>query len=215
MTALQQVNKPATDIPEGYWRDSRGALIPVNMIKDIDRQRDETVREIVAAAKHLNQLLSKFKGQTYGDIEAFVDLSMQQYGTQWGGKKGNITLTSFDGKYKVLRSYSDNLIFDERIQAAKELIDECGQDWVEGASPEAKVILENAFQVDKTGKISVRRVLELRRLNFKDPRWLRAMDAINDSLQVIGSTSYIRVYERVDDSERYKQISLDLAAVRL
>jgi hypothetical protein len=202
-------------IPEGYWRDARGSLVPVDLIKPIDKQRDQLVREIVASAQTLSKLLTDFKGRSFGDIEAFVDLSLQEYGTKLGGKKGNVTLATFDGQYKVLRANADNINFDERIQAAKELIDECVVEWSDGARPEIKAIIEHAFAVDKQGKISIGRVLNLRRLDIKDPRWLKAMDSISDSLQVVGSTSYIRIYERVGDSEKYVQIPLDMAAVRL
>ena len=204
-----------TPIPEGYWRDARGALVPVDLIKPIDKQRDQLVREIVTQAQQLNELMAQFKGRSFGDIEAFVDLSLQEYGTRLGGKKGNVSLTTFDGKYKILRANADNINFDERIQAAKELIDECVAEWVTGARPEIKAIIDNAFAVDKQGKISIGRVLNLRRLDIKDPRWIKAMDAIGDSLQVVGSTSYIRVYERVGESENYRQIPLDIAAVLL
>lgn len=202
-------------IPEGYWKDARGSLVPVELIKPIDKQRDQLVREIVATSKQLSKLLTEFKSRTFGDIEAFVDLSLQEYDTRLGGKKGNVTLATFDGQYKVMRANADNINFDERIQAAKLLIDECAAEWSDGARPEIKVIIDHAFAVDKQGKISIGRVLNLRRLDITDPRWLKAMDSISDSLQVIGSTSYIRVYERIGDSDKYVQIPLDMAAVRL
>ena len=204
-----------TAIPEGYWKDARGALVPESLIKPIDKQRDQLVREIVKAAQQLSQLMTEFKGRTFGDIEAFVDLSLQEYDTKLGGKKGNVSLTTFDGQYKVMRANADNINFDERIQAAKELIDACVEEWSADARPEIKVIIDHAFAVDKQGKISIGRVLNLRRLDIKDPRWLKAMDAISDSLQVVGSTSYIRVYERIGKTEQYRQIPLDMAAVQL
>jgi len=204
-----------TAIPEGYWKDARGALVPESLIKPIDKQRDQLVREIVKAAQQLSQLMTEFKGRTFGDIEAFVDLSLQEYDTKLGGKKGNVSLATFDGQYKVMRANAVNINFDERIQAAKELIDACVEEWSADARPEIKVIIDHAFAVDKQGKISIGRVLNLRRLDIKDPRWLKAMDAISDSLQVVGSTSYIRVYERIGETEQYRQIPLDMTAVQL
>ena len=38
-------------IPAGYWRDGEGRLIPENMVKPIDRARDDLVRELVGKAK--------------------------------------------------------------------------------------------------------------------------------------------------------------------
>lgn len=214
MNTSNTTTASATELPAGYWLDARGALIPESMIKPIDKERDQLVREIVASALQLNQLMADFKRQVFGDVEAFVDLSLQQYGTALGGKKGNVTLNTFDGRYKVLRANSDNITVDERIQAAKSLIDECVTEWSQDARPEIKAIVDNAFAVDKQGKISIGRVLQLRRLDIKDPRWMKAMDAISDSLHVVGSTSYVRVYERIGNTDQYRQIPLDIAAVQ-
>jgi hypothetical protein len=107
----------------------------------------------------------------------------------------------------------DNLAFDERLQAAKALIDACIKDWTQGSRSEIKALIDNAFQVDKEGKISTGRVLGLRRLDIKDQQWQSAMQAISDSVQVLGSKPYIRIYERVGDSDNYQPISLDLASI--
>jgi hypothetical protein len=200
-------------IPQGYWQDANGRLIPEDMIKDIDKARHELVMEIVAKAKEQHLLLVAFKASTFADISAFVELSAEKYNAKVGGNKGNITLMSFDGKYKLVRQMQDNLAFDERLQAAKALIDACIKDWTQGSRSEIKALIDNAFQVDKEGKISTGRVLGLRRLDIQDPQWQSAMQAISDSVQVLGSKPYIRIYERVGDSDNYQPISLDLASI--
>ncbi|MBS9435607.1 DUF3164 family protein, partial [Photorhabdus hainanensis] len=63
------------------------------------------------------------------------------------------------------------------------------------------------------GDINTGRVLGLRRLDIDDERWNKAMIAIGEALQVIGSKSYIRIYERVGDTDQYKPIPLDIAGV--
>lgn len=198
-------------IPEGYWQDAKGHLIPEDLIKPIDKARNTLVHEIVEGAKNANNVLAHFKGKSFGDIQAFVELSVEQYDSHLGGRKGNITLYWFDGRYKVQRAIQERIAFDERLQAARALIDECLQEWTAMAGPELKVIVEKAFAEDKEGNISTGRVLGLRRYDITDPRWLRAMDAISESVQVVNSTSYIRVYERIGDSEQYIPISLDVA----
>jgi len=200
-------------IPEGYWQDAKGCLVPESMIKSIDKARDALVQEIVKEAVEISQVLSSFKSRCFGDIQAFIDLSIEQYGARPGGKKGNITLYSFDGRYKIQRAIQEHIAFDERLQAARALIDECLQEWTASAGPELKIIVEKAFAEDKEGNISSGRVLALRRYEITDPRWLKAMDAISESVQVINSTSYIRVYERVGDTDKYQPISLDIAGV--
>lgn len=198
-------------VPEGYKKDEKGRLIPLSMIKPIDQQRDDVVQEIVIAAKALSVNIKAFKDKTSSDIQAFVELSAEEYNVHFGGTKGNITLLSFDGKYKVTRAISERLVFDERLQVAKELIDACIHRWSEGSNDNIKVLVQDAFQTDKQGQINTGRVFGLMRLEIKDEEWQRAMLAIKDSIQVAGSKSYIRVYERqADDS--YKAIALDVAS---
>ncbi|OZY84850.1 sulfate transporter [Cellvibrio mixtus] len=202
-----------TQVPDGYKEDGTGALRPVDAIKKIDLLRDDLVMEIVNKAKVKRDELVTLKAEIYGDIESFVDLSSEQYGVKRGGKKGNVTLTSFDGKYKIIKANADNVVFDERLQAAKALIDECLADWSKGAHPGLVTIVNDAFRTDQKGELRTNRVLALRRHDINDIRWKNAMDAIADSLQVVGSKTYIRVYERIGQTDRYKQIPLDIAAV--
>lgn len=200
-------------IPEGYRQDARGALIPVEMIKPIDSLRDQTVLRIVEHARAANSVLVKTKADLFADVDSFVALSLEEYGVKLGGGKGNVTLMSFDGRYKVIKACPDVLVFDERLQAAKSLIDECLRVWTEGARPELRTLIDQAFEVDTAGKISVQRVLALRKLNINDQQWLTAMQAINDALQIVGRKAYVRVYERVEGTDEYRQITLDMAGV--
>ena len=203
----------ALTIPAGYRRDAQGRLVHEEQIKPVDKLRDELVIRLVDKARTVSQVLAQFKGEAFGEIEAFVDLSAQEYGAKLGGKKGNVSLLSFDGRYKIQRAIQESITFDERLQAARALIDECLQEWTADARPELATLVNDAFRVDTKGEIRTARVLALRRLDIQDPRWLQAMDAIGDACQVIGSKSYIRVYERIGDSDQYRPISLDIAGV--
>ena len=197
-------------IPEGYMQDATGKLVPNHLVKPIDKERDDLVRAIVKGAQSLSRDLARFKEAWFEDIEAFMDLSVERYDVQLGGRKGNVTLTSYDGKYRVLRAISELITFDEGLQAAKALIDECIADWSGGADDKIKVLVNDAFQVNK-GRSDTQRVLGLRKLEIDDPKWKRAMEAISDAVTVHGTRSYIRIYERIGDSDKYRQISLDMA----
>jgi len=200
-------------IPEGYRVDAQKRLIPESMIKPIDLERDSLVLALAEKARAAHDVLAKFKASAFGDIEAFIELSAEQYGAQIGGKKGNVSLISFDGRFKILRAVQESIAFDERLQAARALIDECLRDWTAGARPEVVTLVNDAFRTDQKGDIPTARVLALRRLEITDERWQRAMQAIGDACQVVGSKSYIRVYQRVGDTDQYEPISLDIAGV--
>lgn len=202
-----------TQIPPGYMRDAVGRLVPLSLVKPIDQERDRLVREIVASGKQVSEQLATAKARMFSDVGAFVELSAEQYGAKLGGKKGNLTLFTFDGSLKVEVRTAEAIKFDERLQAAKALIDDCAADWTEGSRAEVKIVIQEAFRADKEGNLSVGRVLSLRRWAITDKRWQQAMLAINESIQVIGSKQYIRLFERVGDTDRYAPIPMDVAAV--
>lgn len=198
--------------PEGYVMNAKGHYVPLSAVKEIDKLRDDVVQDIISRAKELRSQMISVKDIMFSNFYDFVELSAREYDTKIGGQKGNVTLMSFDGKYKVQMAVQDNIVFDERLQVAKSLIDECLNEWTQGSDDKIKAIINNAFDVDKEGKINTRRVLSLRSLDINDEKWLQAMDAISDAIQVVSSKEYIRVYER-DNDGKYQQITLDFASV--
>ncbi|MDP3841065.1 MAG: DUF3164 family protein [Oxalobacteraceae bacterium] len=203
----------ATAVPAGCRRDTQGRFVPEALIQPIDKTRDELVIELLKKALATRQILTDFKTLAMRDTDAFVTLSAEQYGVNLGGKKGNVTLYSFDGAYKIQIAIAENIQFDERLQAAKALVDECINEWAQNSRDEIKVLVQDAFKTDKEGEISAGRVLGLRRLNITDDKWQMAMKAIGESLQVVGSKEYIRFYQRIGTTDKYEAISLDVAAL--
>ena len=200
-------------IPLGYWEDANGAFVPLSKIKQIDKDRSKVVIELCVQAKAESARLMGFKTTAMNAISEFIDRSLAEYDVKHGGKKGNVTLISFDGLYKIVRQMQETISFDERLQAAKALIDECIQSWSKGSSANIKVLVNDAFQVDQQGKISTGRVLGLRRLDIVDEKWLQAMRAISDSMNVASTKPYIRFYERDEATGKYFPINLDVAAI--
>ena len=200
------------EVPDGYMINAVGHLVPIESIKEIDLARDEFVRSVVTKAAKVAVVLDQFKKQLAGDMQAFLELSAEKYEADLGGARGNLSLTSYDGRFKVLRAVSERLDFDERLQAAKELVDVCLREWSKDAGPELRTLIESAFQVDKKGRINAKRILSLRTLGIDNPTWKKAMDAIGDAVTVVGSCTYYRIYER-DDEGNYIQICLDFSGV--
>lgn len=200
-------------VPAGYWKDASGSFIPVSKIKDIDKLRNQVVGDVCRQAEQESARLVGFKTSAMQAVSDFIDTSLARYDVKAGGKKGNVTLTSFDGEYKIVRQMQETITFDERLQAAKALIDECIHGWSKGSNANIKVLVNDAFKVDQEGKISAGRVLGLRRHEITDDKWLLAMQAISDSMRVASTKPYIRFYKRDTNSGEYLPISLDVAAI--
>ena len=197
----------------GYMQDAKGNLVPEDKVKPIDKVQNELVYRLCQMAQDQSAVLAVFKRHTAGELAAFIDLSGAEYGVQVGGDKGNVTLLSFDGRFKVMRQISDSISFGPQLLAAKQLIDNCVHRWAACANDNIRALVNHAFQTDKTGQINTARVLALRQLDIKDDEWLRAMQAIADSIQTQSSKPYVRFYERNDLTGEYLPISLNVAAV--
>ena len=197
---------------QDFMTDSQGRHVPIDLVKPIDKLRDQTVKMIFLRATVLRNAIRAFKESTMADLEAFLGTSAEQYGKTWGGEKGNVQLLTYDGQFKLLIAINDSIVFDERLQVAKQIIDECINRWAEGSRNEIRALIKDAFYVDKAGKLNTKRILGLRRLEITDPEWQKAMQAITDSIQVAESKRYLRIYER-DDKGEYQMLGLDPASV--
>ena len=202
-----------TTPPPGYWQDANGNLVPEANVKQIDQVRNNLVYNLCQMAEAESLALAKFKASVMKEVASFCDLSMLEYNVQAGGDKGNVSLASYDGKYKVIRQVQSKIVFGEQLMAAKALIDACVREWAPGANVNIMALVNHAFQTDQAGKINTERVLSLRRLDIKDEKWQQAMQAIADSMQTASTKPYIRFYIRNEATMDYTAISLDVAAV--
>ncbi|AWI83045.1 sulfate transporter [Alloyangia pacifica] len=200
-------------IPEGYMKNGRGELIPEAKVKPEDKLEDDLVRRMAALARSTSGELAKLKALAMGEAEAFQAEVASLYGAIKGGAKGNMTLRSFDGSLELQVAVSEHITFGPQLKAAKELIDNCIERWAQHSDDNLRVIVLDAFQVNKAGRIDTQRVLGLRRLSIEDAEWKRAMDAISDAVRVSGSKTYVRFYEIDPETGDRSPISLDLASV--
>lgn len=196
-----------------FMEDAQGRLVPIELVKEIDKTRDALVRKTIEKGMIVQKAIIDFKQTSMQEVQAFVELSAMEWDVKFGGKKGNITLYSFDGRYKIQVRICEHMVFDEQLQVAKRMIDQCLTKWTRESNSEIKAIINDAFQVDKEGRINTQRILSLRRLDIKDSLWKKAMDAITASLQVVGSKEYFRLYMRNKGLDKWSPVSLDMAAL--
>jgi len=177
-------------------KDAQGRLVPAAMVKPQDIQRDRLVRDLFAQFGRLQAETQRFRESADADIDAHLALVAEEYGVKSRGQVGNLQLTSFDGELRILRAVAKVIAFTDEIHAAKTLIFECVAEWTEGARKELKVVVDDAFRQDKQGHLSADRILGLLRWNIEDARWVRAMQAIKDSIKVQSTRQYLRFYRR-------------------
>jgi hypothetical protein len=196
---------------QNYMADAKGKLVPVELIKPETKLEDQTVRKIIDFANALSGQVSRFKGHTFEDLSTLEGLLAEKYGRTKGGSKGNKTFMSHDGLFKVQIQVADHIDFGPQLQIAKELVDECLNEWSADSRPEIQALVTRAFNTDKAGQINRSEVFMLLRLDITDARWKQAMKAIRDAMRVVGSTTYVRCYQRAAFDASWQAITIDLA----
>ena len=219
-TQNTQENNVAPILPDGvqhidgneYMRDAKGSLVPLDLVKPADKLEDETVRKVIGYAIDLSNQISRFRGHTMTDLGEFDALLAQEYNVKKGGKKGNRTYVTFDGLQKVVVQIQDSVDFGPQLQLAKNLLDECMNEWAASSRPEIKAIITRAFNTDKEGKVNRSEIFMLLRLDITDPRWQEAMRAIRDAMRVVCSKEYVRFYIRNSIEAPWQPILINIAA---
>ncbi|MCC4259218.1 DUF3164 family protein [Pseudomonas aestusnigri] len=197
------------EIPAGFVKNAAGHLVPEHQVREQDKLRDNVARDLATQALAISESMAAFKTKALADIEDLISISLERYGVKLGGKKGNVSITTYDGEFKIERALANRLSFTEEILAAKELIYACIRKWSAGADRHLMALVDRAF-TGRNGEIRTNDVLDLMRLEIDDEDWKTAMEALRDSIQVNGKAVYIRVYRRIGD-DRYEQINLNLA----
>ena len=198
--------------PEGYVPDAKGRLVPKGLVRPEDLLEDQAVRTILAYGLDLADQIARFRAHTFADLGELMDILAEKYGRTRGGRKGNCTFTSYDGRFRVVVQVQDSLTFGPQLHVAKQLVDECLDDWTCTSRDEIKVLVQHAFETDKEGLVNRVAVFRLLRIEIDDPRWRQAQNAIRDSIRTAGSKTYVRLYYRRGHEHPWRAVPIDIAA---
>lgn len=195
-----------------YWENALGNLVPEEMVKPYEQLKNEVVESVSKKVVQMRKNMEDLKKDAMEEIDSFMELAAQEYNVNLGGKKGNVTLTSFDGQIKIVIANSTNQEFNEKINLAKSLIDEYLTELTKDSAVELKTIISSAFKI-RQGKLDVRRILELRSYDIKNDKWKKAMELINESLEITSSNRCFRLYIRDSKGIGYDRLNMDFATV--
>ncbi len=195
---------------EKILTDAHGREYPAKILDPQIVKRDTIVNRLMGKALRLHDKIETEKIKMVEDIDKYLTQTAQKYGEEW---KGNAELVSFDGKYKIEIRNRERIEFSEKLQIAKQKIDECLKRWSEDSNVNLQAVIKEAFQVDKKGEIAKSRILGLRRFNIKDKQWQQAMDLIDEAIQVTSTKQYIAFYERPSEDKSFQLVSLNFSAL--
>ncbi|MDD2301876.1 MAG: DUF3164 family protein [Eubacteriales bacterium] len=196
---------------ESTMSDARGNRVPTRYVPTEDKKRDRLVRKHFAQAMKLNAALQHFKSALMADTDRFVETLKEEHNIQRGGKKGNLTFTSFDGSLRFEVAQHDSIQFNEKLKLAQDLISQWIRGKANGVDVDLQKLIDDAFYAVR-GTIRTSRILGLLRLDIKDESWQQAMKLIRESIQVSSSKEYIRFYQKgMDGTFRYLPLDISNA----
>jgi hypothetical protein len=193
--------------------DAMGQEVPVRYVSAYDRTRDTVVRRIHARWVKARAYLEKVMADSLADLEKVAD-ARDDAGIEMS-KKGNLQVSSFDGLITVGLVVRYEIHLDDRVRQARDLMLEYARsltDNLRGDDAQALLeLIDEAFQANRSGSLSVSRVLSLMRRDIKAPQWQTAKKLLADSMETRRGKSYLRVEARLDRQHGPVPIRLDIA----
>jgi len=198
----------------GRMEDEHGSLVRVDRIKTHDLIRDKLVRELCADCSVISLEIQTLKSRVSSKIQDLIDRMFADYGHKIGGKKGNVTLFSYDKSLKLERSQQDRETTNEHILVAKQLVDECIKAWAKGAKKDLQALVQKYFRTDGKGSYSVQDLKKLMKMDIgvDDQNWQTAMKALAGSIEMSHTETYYRAFFR-NETGGYESIPLNITDV--
>ena len=204
---MNEVNVWDLPVPEGYIRDSKGNLVHASQLSEADRMRSNLVIEKVQAAFGWAETHNACIAGVVEDVYAFCQVSAERFATTFG--EGNsVTMQSFCGRFKLMLDSDDTVAVNESVTIAKQLLDECMAEWMEGGKPQAVALLQDTFRPGRNGAVSIGRLLVLLSHRhaeaFKDhAKFQQVCEAIEQSIQKTGKRRHVRFYMRRTPKDKW------------
>lgn len=205
-----------------FYQDAEGRMVPEELMKPQDLIKNDLVEDLATMYLGCLESARRTKALMEKKINDYRKKVLLQFGIESKARKENspsITLTSFDGRYRITISGNTVIEFNENITAAKAKFDEYLDDQLSSSdtSEGLKALVESAFRM-KQGQMDVRSILALTRININDDKFQEAVNIIKSSIVTRTTNPSLRVYVRQGKNyvlQDLKFTTLDTSKVKL
>ncbi|MBQ7252287.1 MAG: DUF3164 family protein [Kiritimatiellae bacterium] len=175
------------------YTDSQGNTVPAKYVSDYDKKKDAAARAIEAEWRKAEAALAKVWQNTLSRV-AKVRQAAEKRERIALGLKGNFSFFSFDGRIQVRHDSAADVVYDERLSLAKDLLAEAIEELAGKASGDLKAIVEAAFRPrGKQRALDRSRLHDICKLNVRHPKWLKAVELIKAAETERGRREYLSV----------------------
>lgn len=211
--AKKQIEETQVVVKKEYWENSSGKLVPIESIEPEDQARDAFVTQIISDAIAFQAETARVKADFANRIEAFLNgKAMKVTKKPW---EGNATITDFSGLNRIIRKIGKFMVFDENLNLAKQIIDECVIQWGANSNSNLVAMVNMAFNVNNAGAVDREAILSLKKLPVDGPtkpRWQEAMDLITKSQQTQATKEYF-FFQTREPKEEWVTIVMDFSSI--
>ena len=175
------------------YKDAMGNEVPAKYVPAYDKAKDAAAQAIFESWKKEEAALARLWRLTTDRIGKIRELAANRDRVALG-KKGNFSFRSFDGKIEIRHDYARNVIFDERLSLAKELIDKAVEEMSETADSDLRELAAAAFRPrGKNRQLDRSRLHDICRMNIRNANWMKAVELIKAAEVETGRREYLRV----------------------
>jgi hypothetical protein len=192
------------------WIDLNGNKVPATYVPRLDKERERITLKYLAKAKKLSEQLEKFKEEMLADCDGVYEQMLKENNVP-GNSKGGFSISTFDRSAKIEISVQERIEFDDLISVAHEKIKQYLDEKTQGVDHDLQQIINQAFETRK-GRMDVKRILGLFRLQITHPLWVEAMELIKKSINRNNSKRYARVWEK-DANGEYQNVELNFSSI--
>ena len=190
-------------------RDSNGLDVPVKYVSAYDKQRDKITRRIEARFRKGRAMLEQLMRDSIADLDALAKCKDSL------GEKGNFSARSFDGLIQVEIRQQYNILLDERVVKARELM----LGYIEGVLEKVggndaqalRLIVAEAFKANAQGFLSTGKIMSLLRMEIDNGDWREAKRILQDAIKPQKGKRYLRCETRNTIQKNFSPIVLDIA----
>ena len=195
--------------PVSTMRDANGNDVPLKYVSRYDKAKDKAVRKILARFRKERAALESVVADTIAELQALAQTKESL------GAKGNFSARSFDGLIQVSIKQQYNILLDERVIHARELM----LGYIEGVLAKVggndaaalRLIVAEAFKANAQGFLSTGKIMSLLRMEIDNEDWREAKRILQDSIKPTKGKRYLMCEVRPSTQADFETIRLDIA----
>jgi hypothetical protein len=193
----------------GDWLDYKDRPTPQRFIEKTVKRRERAIDKMFGGAENISSRMLQLKLKVVKTFDDYLNYLAEQNDASWmSNSKGNISLTNFDHTRQVVRKNATRIEYDENINLAKQVADDFLREQSKGAPANLRVLVNEAFEVDKKGRVSPDRIEWLARIQIKHAKWQKFQELVAKSRAIAGSKVYYTLRHRETATDEWQTIKL-------